>query len=422
MKKSLVTILLVCIIFHACAQPKNTYPGWDYMIDEYKKGVEGIKKYSGTGSETVRNQLFIFLTDNKDLYFESEQEYNRVDGLFKMISGELIEGLTLWREYAVQTGDYVTPRLEMYYILGSGYERFTSFLKYDVDQYMISHDIILPEYQSSLIIAGDPDSSWVSGGQYPAPYYDKLTFKEEKTRWREIYDFAMTQIESKKSLFLQGFIRDSYLMNDPEYYKWIIAQKNNSPTSEMGVDNLIFLHEFNKGNFQTAYEIGKKYNFELDFNPDMEKPREKYTGNSWNIPYIYYASGHLEEFIDAYESMSDYVKERETCYGAAPKEFWLAAAYGQRKEFDKGLEYLDKVLAEVNMWEGLYPVKGKFEENTLVAVLWFCYMSDAFDSYREAGRFDEVEWKLKRRLADFSHLDWIPDKIKDQIEHNPVKL
>ena len=185
--KKIITIsslLFCCFITIACGQtPKNTYPGWEHGVEKFKEGVNGLLSYRDTErwpNQVYRDRLLNFLTDNKKLYFKDDYEYNRIRGIFHWLSGEYIECLTLWREYVAETGDYVTPRLEMHALLDSKYRYLKNFLLFDVCRYSVSTGRKVPEYASNLIIFGPVDAASVLHEANPIWYYDQLTFKEKK--------------------------------------------------------------------------------------------------------------------------------------------------------------------------------------------------------------------------------------------------
>ncbi|MFW6364308.1 MAG: hypothetical protein ACOC0D_10725 [Spirochaeta sp.] len=193
------------------------------------------------------------------------------------------------------------------------------------------------------------------------------------------------------------------------YYDWLKTQQDERPEYTALIDHAMFRYRFRRGEFEQAFEIAQRYDFDRSYDRH-ETVYNRLEGFLWNVPYIFYASGNLDQLIPFYESLTedDFIGPPEFVYGRAPMEFWLAAAYAEREDFDTALEYLRDALSQVTMWERrVENTRDHMETNHLVAILWFSYMSTAMDPFREAGRFDEVESLLESRLADFRHLDWI---------------
>jgi tetratricopeptide (TPR) repeat protein len=180
------------------------------------------------------------------------------------------------------------------------------------------------------------------------------------------------------------------------------------------IDHSLYNYYFARGEFERAYEIGDAYDFEKNRKKLMPGDVfDHFSGFNWKVPYIFYAVGKLEEYIPFYDTVKDdtWLKSDRQLYGSAPLEFWLAAAYGQRGEFERAFEYLKKALEKATLYNPITEVGGdifaNMEYDNLLAIIWHCYMSDAMDAFRDAGHFDKLENMLKIRLSDFWRLEWI---------------
>ena len=227
-----------------------------------------------------------------------------------------------------------------------------------------------------------------------------------------------TDLEKLKVLFEEGDswrVEKYYVQNldlaNPEYYAWLEKKKEGNSDYDMLIDNAFYSYHYERGEFEKAYQIGKKYDFEKNwkFEKDYSNLNDPFAGFEWKVPYIFYATGRLEEFISFYASINEdsRLKTLERTHDRSSMEFWLAAAYSQRGEYDAALEYFDKALEKCAVWgkelKQMMDTNGSggyFYKGYLMAIVWQSYMSDALDGFRNAGRFDEIEMRLRKALDE----------------------
>jgi hypothetical protein len=419
------TVIISCILWGvisiiACGQyPKNTFPGWESAVEEFREPAWRLNYYYS--NKFFRDRYINFFTLNKDIYFKSEQEYKRFRALSYFIEGDPIACLQMLREYVVETGDYLTPRLEMRAILIRNYITFEFYLSDETERYIITKKIKLSEYQSGLIIWGEGSGAFTALGFMPELYYDQLTFTKDVSGWNK--SDRQYDLETLKDIFEYGdriipyYYPQKYEiviseLKSPEYSQWLLTQKKERPELSMVIDNSFYLYYMMIGEFEKAYQTGAVYDFEKNWK--FTGMFSETAGFSWGVPYIFYVTGRLNEFIPFYASINSdaRLKTDDRIYGNASMEFWLSAAHGEKQEFEAAFEYLKTALEKARLFEPHFETEETFpweqKYSNLLAILWFCYMSNAMDSFREAGRFDEVEAMLRKRVSDFRNLEWIP--------------
>ena len=178
MKKIMIVIILITVICTAsCNKPKGTYLTWEWGLEQYEiPRIRGLLGYIGKNKKQTRDNLFNFLTVNKKLYFKDENEYIEKQALFEMLGGDFITGLKRWRSYVKETGDIITPSLEMAELTSCDfYLGLWSSINRDIETEIIKNGIILNDYQSSFILYNDDGYSQCR----PYIYLDQLSVSKE---------------------------------------------------------------------------------------------------------------------------------------------------------------------------------------------------------------------------------------------------
>jgi hypothetical protein len=410
MKKQLAAAVVASfILMTGCSCPKNSYPGWKDDIKDFQGGMEGLKLYRGKKKKYLREELYDFLKVNRKLFFKDDLEYERSEGIFDILGGDLIDGLSVWRNYEKESGDFITPPLEMYdyaRYLGD-YMWFKAAMVNEVEPLILKSDRKLTAYQSSLIILGD--SGHASLGMNPYLYIDKLTLDEttKKNYMDHMKEVCLLAKEHVRSDFEKGIPGASDFLDDKDFLSWAEEKCREDPGYQIVLDNMYSDYYWGKRDYEAAWEVGRKYDFEKDYYTAPDHLPKKYSGFNWGYPYIFYKSGHLKELIPFYDTMDERARKKHPLSGEGGTsiEFWLAAAYGQMGEYEKGYGYLKTAVQEASLWDKANPRKNELKEQSLLAIYWFSYMSDVMDPYREAGYFDRIERLYRERLADFSYLE-----------------
>ena len=405
--KHTFAVLLFCCVFllliPGCAQAEEDgissriKQNWKEYLERARNGTGLISHTKGLHSKSTLNGLLKYLTQNKERIYKGDEGqwlYDRA--MIKLMASEFIESFKLFKDYIELTGDDIRPWLHVGLRIGM-------------------NNLLLKRYFTDVAIdnaAANPDHRFTKDEvlyllDYIATSHffavmpkEKIDAEAKRTEeyLKELSSYRPFE-EDVNQYSPDELIDKLYYLDFPE---WYIEDLVNNDPNDKEID-LIYKYYWKKKLYHKAYTFAKKYGFGKTIKIGAYEPQPFLR----SILEVLYSLGKYDELIKVFEEYSDnrYTISLERTYSSG--YFWVASVYAQKGEYDKAHMLLRKAFDNTSLISKLKRVDG-IEMNTF-SLIWHILLSDAFDKFKEAGRYDEIDQIMEQGLAKYKHLDWFKD-------------
>ena len=399
----LITLLLL-FTFTACTRYKTqgisrlVRKEWKELLDQARNGTGRISHTKGLYDKFILADLLDFLELNeKRIYREDESQRLYDRAMIKLMSAEFIESFKLFKAYMDLSGDDIRPWLHVGLRIGvRNSSVLTNFQNTAIDNAIENTNYRLTKEEVLHLIHHRPAHFFMV---MPENNLDNEVKKAEEYRIRAAEHRLRVARIGKEPL--EKLREELYYLEFPEWYIDELAANN--PGDD--VINLIYSNYFGKRKYEKAYATVKRYGYDKTHSFGTYV-RPIFLGS---ILELLYRLGKYEELFAVYDAYRDnehmLTLERTFCSGY----FWVACAHAQTGDYAMALNLLKQAFENTHMYNTLPYLPPQPPDGmamSTLSLLWHIIISDAFDGFKKAGRYQEIDRLMEQELAKYAHLDW----------------
>ena len=400
----LLLAMLLLFTFTACTRYKTqgisrlVRKEWKELLDQARNGTGRISHTKGLYDKFILADLLDFLELNeKRIYREDESQRLYDRAMIKLMSAEFIESFKLFKAYMDLSGDDIRPWLHVGLRIGvRNSSVLTNFQNTAIVNALYNNKYILTKDEILHLVHYRPSHFFTF---LPEDKIDNASKKAEEYKKRAAEHHRRLDLIGKEPF--ETLMDELYYLEFPEWYIDELATKE--PNNEE-ID-LIYRYYLGRRLYQKAYNIVCKYGY----GKTAKFGVYEFPIFLDSILELLYRLGKYEELFAVYDAYRDnehmLTLERTFCSGY----FWVACAHAQTGDYAMALNLLKQAFENTHMYNTLPYLPPQPPDGmamSTLSLLWHIIISDAFDGFKKAGRYQEIDRLMEQELAKYAHLDW----------------
>jgi tetratricopeptide (TPR) repeat protein len=371
---------------------------WRELLPQARNGTGQISHTTALYQKGILADLLEFLELNEKRIYrgdESQRLYDRA--MIKLMSAEFIESFKLFDAYMEMSGDDIRPWLHVGLRIGMRIILLELYF----------HDNAIDNAAKNMKHLLTEDEILYLLNHEAAHLFAVMPGNKIDPAAKEINEYKLRAIDHRKRITrigrepLETLMEDLYYLEFPEWYIDELAGQDPND-DEL---NLVYIYYLGRREYQKAYDAAKKYGFDKTHSFGTYV-RPIFLGS---ILEVLYRLGKYDELIAVYEQFQDnpHLLTLERTFSSG--YFWVACACAQTGDYTRALSFLKQAFENTHMYNMLPYLPPQPPDGmtmSTLSLLWHIITSDAFDGFKEAGRYGEIDRLMEQELAKYSHLDW----------------